>query len=275
MTTILKNEQIIIVAMANINIADAALILLTAIKEMLINAKRKKRQSTPSNCAEAGEILNVFLDLSSRLSDTNIQTLKTQYELLGHVDFRDLCSPSEKLALLSSTEAQVESAEFRLAGYKTETQLKINESFVEITDANSQLEVLGASTIDIEFTTKTINIAQSSAIDTTAAASTTTVTRAPSQTSITKTTSTQSINPSAAPTGPTCCSQKIVSGTQTLGLDGLYSFKREFDEEKDPHCMDGCIYKRDSGPDFDEYCFKATEKGAIVDEKCEAIQNEN
>merc|ERR1719234_80001 len=68
---------------------------------------------------------------------------------------------------------------------------------------------------------------------------------------------------------PICCQKKTVTGTPDL--DGVYTFKKEFEAgQKDENCEDGCIYTRD-GRAEEEYCFKATQQGANIDEECEAV----
>merc|ERR1719397_1307095 len=67
---------------------------------------------------------------------------------------------------------------------------------------------------------------------------------------------------------PICCQKKTVTGTPDL--DGVYTFKKEFEAgQKDENCEDGCIYTRDGREE--EYCFKATQQGADIAEECEAV----
>jgi len=71
----------------------------------------------------------------------------------------------------------------------------------------------------------------------------------------------------------TCCKKKIVSGKVAVdaGLDGTYTLI-EGKTTQDSACADGCVYKRDSGNAGDEYCFKAADPGAdIQDEECAAV----
>jgi len=71
----------------------------------------------------------------------------------------------------------------------------------------------------------------------------------------------------------TCCKKKIVSGQVAVdaGLDGTYTLI-EGKTTQDSACADGCVYKRDSGNVGDEYCFKAVDPGAdIQDEECAAV----
>merc|ERR1712198_434279 len=71
----------------------------------------------------------------------------------------------------------------------------------------------------------------------------------------------------------TCCKKKIVSGKVAVdaGLDGTYTLI-EGKTTQESACVDGCVYKRDSGNAGDEYCFKAVDPGAdIQDEECAAV----
>merc|ERR1712198_548514 len=71
----------------------------------------------------------------------------------------------------------------------------------------------------------------------------------------------------------TCCKKKIVSGKVAVdaGLDGTYTLI-EGKTTQESACVDGCVYKRDSGNTGDEYCFKAVDPGAdIQDEECAAV----
>merc|ERR1712198_214745 len=71
----------------------------------------------------------------------------------------------------------------------------------------------------------------------------------------------------------TCCKKKIVSGQVAVdaGLDGTYTLI-EGKTTQESACVDGCVYKRDSGNVGDEYCFKAVDPGAdIQDEECAAV----
>merc|ERR1712198_67343 len=71
----------------------------------------------------------------------------------------------------------------------------------------------------------------------------------------------------------TCCKKKIVSGKVAVdaGLDGTYTLI-EGKTTQESACVDGCVYKRDSGNTGDEYCFKAVDPGAdIQDKECAAV----
>ena len=58
----------------------------------------------------------------------------------------------------------------------------------------------------------------------------------------------------------------MVTGTGELDLDGKYTFDH-INIGRDPACYNGCIYTREDR-EGEEYCFKAVNKGAIIEEMC-------
>ena len=52
-----------------------------------------------------------------------------------------------------------------------------------------------------------------------------------------------------------CCQKKVV--TEPSEYVGTYTFVKKFDGEKDDNCADSCLYRKDTGPAEDQYCFKA------------------
>ena len=56
-------------------------------------------------------------------------------------------------------------------------------------------------------------------------------------------------------------------------MDGLYTYKKEENGKNygSIKCIDGCIYKRDSGPPNVEYCFKASNMDYNIEKQCDAI----
>ena len=63
-----------------------------------------------------------------------------------------------------------------------------------------------------------------------------------------------------------CCKVKVVTGTGELDLDGKYTLD-QINIGRDPACYDGCIYTREDR-EGEEYCFKAVENGAMIEEFC-------
>ena len=65
-----------------------------------------------------------------------------------------------------------------------------------------------------------------------------------------------------------CCQKKIVSGPAEYV--GSYTFVKKFVGAKDDNCADSCIYRKDTGPAEDQYCFKAVNTGAAtIDDHCD------
>ena len=65
-----------------------------------------------------------------------------------------------------------------------------------------------------------------------------------------------------------CCQKKVVKEPSEYA--GNYTFVKKFDGPKDDNCADSCIYRKDTGPTEDQYCFKAVNTGAAtIEDECE------
>ena len=65
-----------------------------------------------------------------------------------------------------------------------------------------------------------------------------------------------------------CCQKKVVR--EPPEYVGTYTFVKKFDGDKDDNCADSCIYRKDTGPADDQYCFNAVNTGAAtIDDQCD------
>ena len=71
-----------------------------------------------------------------------------------------------------------------------------------------------------------------------------------------------------------CCQKKIVS--EPAEYVGSYTFGKKFDGAKDDNCADSCIYRKDTGPPEDQYCFKEvnTKHKQALRSSCELLRLE-
>ena len=71
-----------------------------------------------------------------------------------------------------------------------------------------------------------------------------------------------------------CCHKKVVR--EPPEDVGTYTFVKRFDGEKDDNCVDSCIYRKDTGPSENQYCFKAVNIGAAtIDDQCDVSSSED